>query len=205
VIRVAPDPQRVIVGTFLVLAAAVCAVAPLPVLFRSVGVVLFSYLAFGVGGMPFAYLAGLLAPPLGLLSGSLDWLVMLPIVMSGNLLGLLALEYAWRYPALLLSPLLLAAPALFVQVATRSELFAITLPWDDTRAMWVPLHALVALLGILAAFVLDRRRGREGTSREGSDRDGRRRAERGEPRVTPAPRPAPRVAPPNDAASGPRP
>ncbi len=160
-IRVAPDPQRVIVGAFLVLAAVVCAVAPMPVVFRSVGVVLFSYLAFGMAGMPFAYLAALLAPPLGLLSGSVDWLVMLPIVMSGNLLAMLGLEYAWRYPALVLSPLLLVTPALFVQVTTRRELFAVELPWDDTRGAWITLHLLVALLGILTAFVLDRRRSQE--------------------------------------------
>jgi hypothetical protein len=161
VIRVAPDPQRVIVGAFLVLAAVVCAVAPVPIVFRSVGIVLFSYLAFGMAGMPFAYLAALLAPPLGLLSGSVDWLVMLPIVMSGNLLGMLGLEYAWRYPALVLSPLLLVTPALFVQVTTRRELFAVELPWDDTRGAWITLHLLVALLGILTAFVLDRRRSQE--------------------------------------------
>jgi hypothetical protein len=200
VIRVAPDPQRVIIGTFLVLAAALCAVAPLPVLFRSVGVVLFSYLAFGVGGMPFAYLAGLLAPPLGLLSGSLEWLVMLPIVMSGNLLALLGLEYAWRYPALLVSPALLVVPALFVQLATRSELFAVALPWDETRATWVPLHLLVALLGLLTAFVLDRRRRREERARP---EPGRTPPARPEPGRTPSPRPAPRVVPP-DAPRGPR-
>jgi hypothetical protein len=174
VIRTAPDPQRVIVGAFLVLAAVVCAVAPMPLVFRSAGVVLFAYLAFGMGGMPFAYLAALLAPPLGLLSGSVDWLVMLPIVMSGNLLGMLALEYAWRYPALVVSPLLLVTPALFVQVATRRELFAVELPWDETRGVWITLHLLVALLGILAAFVLERRRQRDGETRAGPRSSARR-------------------------------
>lgn len=159
-IRVAPDPQRLIVGTFLVLAAMVCAVAPMPVLFRSAGVVLFAYLSFGMAGMPFAYLAALLAPPIGLLGGATEWLVMLPIVMSSNLLGMLVLEYAWRYPALVASPLALIAPPLFVQVATRRELFAVTLPWDGAQTTWVTLHLLVSALGILAAFVLDRRRAR---------------------------------------------
>ncbi len=167
-IRVAPDPQRVIIGAFLILAAVVFAVAPVPIVFRSVGIVLFAYLAFGMGGMPFAYVAALLAPPIGLLSGSADWLVMLPIVMSGNLLGMLALEYAWRYPALLVSPALLVTPALFVQVATRSELFAIELPWDDARGAWITLHLLVSLLGILSAFVLDRRRRKQETARSSS-------------------------------------
>jgi len=170
VIRVAPDPQRVIVGTFFVLAAVVCAAAPVPVLFRSLGVVLFAYLSFGMAGMPFAYLAALLAPPIGLLGGSVDWLVMLPIVMSGNLLAMLALEYAWRYPALVLSPALLVTPALFVQVATRRELFAVALPWDDARGSWLTLHVLVALLGLLTAFVLDRRRSRTVSARAGTAR-----------------------------------
>jgi predicted outer membrane lipoprotein len=160
VIRVAPDPQRVIVGTFMILAAVVFAVAPLSVTFRSAGVVLFSYLAFGIGGMPFAYLAALLAPPIGLITGDADWLVMLPIVLSGNLLAMLALEFAWRYPALALSPLLLVTPAIFVQAATRRELFAIELPWDEAQGTWIVLHLLVAAFGILTAFVLDRRRGR---------------------------------------------
>jgi uncharacterized membrane protein len=165
VIRVAPDPQRVIIGTFFVLAAVVCAVAPVPVLFRSLGVVLFAYLSFGIAGMPFAYLTALLAPPIGLFGGSSDWLVMLPIVMSGNLLAMLALEYGWRYPALLLSPALLVTPALFVQAMTRRELFAVELPWDGGHGAWLTLHVLVALLGILASFVLDRRRGRQATAR----------------------------------------
>lgn len=188
-IRVAPHPQRIIVGAFLVLAAIVCAVAPMPVVFRSVGVVLFSYLAFGMGGMPFAYVAALLAPPIGLLSGSTDWLVMLPIVLSGNLLAMLALEYAWRYPALLLSPLLLIAPSLFVISATQSELFAVELPWAGAERTWLTLHLLVALLGILAAFVLDRRRSRRAADERPSD-DGARRD------VAP-----PRAAPPRASAS----
>lgn len=160
VIRPAPDPQRVIVGTFLVLAAVVFAVAPLPLPMRSAGIVLMAYLAFGVGGMPFAYLTALLAPPVGLIAGDADWLVMLPIVLSGNLLAMLALEFAWRYPALLLSPLLLVTPAAFVQFATRGELFAVRLPWDDDPGAWLILHALVAVMGVLSAFVMDRMRER---------------------------------------------
>ncbi|TVR95207.1 MAG: hypothetical protein EA416_02290 [Trueperaceae bacterium] len=160
VIRTAPDPQRVIVGTFLVLAAVVFAVAPIPLPMRSAGIVLMAYLAFGMGGMPFAYLTALLAPPVGLIAGDAEWLVMLPIILSGNLLGMLALEFAWRYPALLLSPLLLVTPAAFVQLATQRELFAVALPWDDGRGTWLTLHVLVAVLGVLSAFVMDRVRGR---------------------------------------------
>ena len=162
-IRPAPDPQRLIIGTFMVLAAVVFAVAPLPLPVRSAGIVLAAYLAFGVGGMPFAYLAALLAPPAGLIAGDAEWLVMLPIILSGNLLGMLALEFGWRYPALVLSPLLLITPAAFVQLATQRELFAVELPWDDARALWLTLHALVAVLGVLSAFMLDRQRTRRNT------------------------------------------
>ncbi len=162
-IRPAPDPQRFIVGTFMVLAAIVFAVAPLPLALRSAGIVLSAYLAFGMGGMPFAYLAALLAPPAGLIAGDAEWLVMLPIILSGNLLGMLALEFAWRYPALVLSPLLLITPAAFVQVASQRELFAVALPWDEARAAWLTLHLLVAVLGVLSAFLLDRHRARRAT------------------------------------------
>ena len=164
-IRPAPDPQRVIVGTFMVLAAVVFAVAPLPLPLRSAGIVLAAYLAFGMGGMPFAYLTALLAPPVGLIAGDAEWLVMLPIVLSGNLLAMLALEFSWRTLALPLSPLLLITPAAFVHVATRTELFAVELPWDGLQTTWLTLHALVAVLGVLSALMLDRRRAR----REGAD------------------------------------
>lgn len=159
-IRTAPDPQRVIVGTFLVLAAVVFAVAPLPIAVRSAGIVLCSYLAFGMGGMPFAYLAALVAPPVGLIAGDAEWLVMLPIMLSSNVLAMIALEFSWRYPALALSPLLLVVPPLFVQLATRSELFAVALPWAGQETAWITLHALVAVLGVLSAFMLDRLRAR---------------------------------------------
>lgn len=167
-IRPAPDPQRLIIGTFMVLAAVVFAVAPLPLAVRSAGIVLAAYLAFGVGGMPFAYLAALLAPPAGLIAGDAQWLVMLPIILSGNLLGMLALEFGWRYPALLLSPLLLVTPAAFVQLATQRELFAVELPWEDARALWLTLHALVGVMGVLSAFMLDRLRMRR-SEEPGSD------------------------------------
>jgi hypothetical protein len=134
VIRTAVEPQRTIIGTFMVLAAIVAAVAPMPVSLRSAAVALFAYLAFSVGGMAFAYVAALVAPALGLLGGDTAWLIMLPIVLSGNLLAMLGLEYAWRWAALLVSPLLLVAPALFVQTMSRRELFRVELPWDDAVA-----------------------------------------------------------------------
>ena len=157
-IRAAPEPQRTIVGTFLILAAVVAAVAPVAVSLRSAGVVLFAYLAFAVGGMPFAYLAALVAPPLGLLGGDAAWLVMLPIVLSGNLLAMLGLEFAWRWGALVVSPALLVAPALFVQTMSQRDLFRVDLPWDDGRGAWIGLHLLVAAFGVLIALLVDRRR-----------------------------------------------
>jgi len=160
VIRTAPEPQRTIIGTFLVLAAVVAAVAPMSVALRSAAVVLFSYLAFAVGGMPFAYLAALGAPALGLLAGDVAWMIMLPIVLSGNLLAMLGLEYAWRWAALVVSPVLLVVPAVFVQTMAQRELFRVELPWDDGRGAWVGLHLLVAAFGVLIAVVVDRQRGR---------------------------------------------
>jgi hypothetical protein len=157
----APATQRLVIGVFLFLAAVACAVAPLPLAFRSSGILLFAYLAFSVGGAPAAHLIALLAPPLGLISGDSDWLVMLPIVLSSNLLAMIGLEFAWRYPALLVSPLLQSVPQLFVLTITKQELFRVELPWDPRPDVWVALHVLVALGGVLVVVYLDRRRQRE--------------------------------------------
>lgn len=159
-IRTAPEPQRTIVGTFLVLAAVVAAVAPMAVSLRSAAIALIAYLAFSVGGMPFAYLAALLGPALGLVAGDVDWLVMLPIVLSGNLLAMLALEFGWRWWAVVLSPALLVVPAAFVQSMAQRELFRVELPWDDARGAWMGLHLLVGVFGVLVAILIERRRTR---------------------------------------------
>jgi len=162
-----------ILGLFLFLAAAVCAVAPLPLVLRSAGVLLFSYISFAVAGSQVALLTALLAPVLGLLSGSEDWLVMLPIILASNLLGMLGLEFSWRYAAVVVSPALVAAPLLTSVVLSRQELFMVDLPWGDGATAWLLLHVLVALFGVLAALLLDRRqrlrqeRGR--TARDGAE------------------------------------
>jgi hypothetical protein len=156
-IHTLPRPQNIIIGTFLFLLAAVCAAAPIPLLYRSLGIVLSMYLAFSAGGMPFAYLTALLAPPIGLINGDQNWLVMLPIIMSSLLLAVLALEYAWRYPALILSPLLYVIPQFMAMRLSRNELFAVTLPWEPAQS-WVGIHVLTALGGVLVAIYLDRRR-----------------------------------------------
>jgi len=151
-------PQRLFAGLFFFLVALVCAVAPMPILFRSLGIVLASYLAFATAGMPVAYLCALVAPPIGLIGGDPDWLVILPIVLSGNLLAMLGLEFAWRYAAVLVSPALLVTPAVVAWQLSRKPLFEVTLPWQAGEGTWVALHFLVALFGVLLAVYLDRRR-----------------------------------------------
>ncbi len=128
-------------------------------------------------------MAALLAPPFGLLGGDPDWLVMLPIVLSGNLLAMLGLELGWRYGALLLSPVLLVAPAFVSWQLSRKPLFEVDLPWHVSEAAWVALHLLVAALGVLVALFLDRRRqlreqGRGAEQAEGGGRPSRQAAAR---------------------------
>ena len=190
-IRTAPEPQRTIVGTFLVLAAVVAAVAPMAVSLRSAAIALIAYLAFAVGGMPFAYLAALVGPAFGLVAGDVDWLVMLPIVLSGNLLAMLALEFAWRWWAIVLSPALLIAPAAFVQAMAQRELFRVDLPWGDARGAWLGLHLLVGAFGVLVAILVERRRSRADRAPSGRSA-----------RLSDAER-AQRVAPPKRAAARP--
>jgi hypothetical protein len=158
--RTAPVPQNLIIGAFLFLAAIVFAVSPLPVVYRSLGILLTAYLAFSAGGLPFAYLIAVVAPPVGLITGNADWLVLLPIVISSNLLAMLGLEYAWRYPAIIVSPLLALVPPFVAAVLAHTRLFAVDLPWGVSSGAWLLLHALIALLGVLAAVYLDRKRER---------------------------------------------
>ncbi len=145
------------IGLFLFLAAATCAVAPLPLVLRSAGVLLFSYATFTFSGSQFALFTSLVAPVVGLLSGSSDWLVMLPIILASNLLGMLGLEYAWRYAAVLVSPLLQIAPQVVSMILSQQELFEVELPWGDAAMSWIALHGLIALLGVLGALFLERR------------------------------------------------
>lgn len=160
-VRTLPFPQNVIVGAFLVLAAAAFAAAPFDLSLRSVGILLVTYLAFSVAGSPFAYLSALIAPPVGLIGGDPNWLIMLPIIMSSTLLGVLGLEYAWRYPALIISPLLAAAPHFVAARLAEQSLFSIALPWLNPSS-WLWLHALGALGGVLVCIFFDRRRERLG-------------------------------------------
>ena len=83
------------------------------------------------------------------------------MMLSGNLLAMLGLEYGWRRPALVVSPLLMSVPLIFVRIASRRDLFTVSLPWDSAAGLWITLHILVAVAGILVAIVLDRRRAQQ--------------------------------------------
>lgn len=154
--RNASLPQLLIVGLFIFLLAIVLAVAPLPLLARSLGVLLCAYAAFAFAGLPFAFATALLAPVAGLLTGSESWLVMLPLMLVSGLLAFLGLDYAWRIPALVVSPLLYVLPQVIVWQLSQRELFAVTLPWQPSAPLWLGLHALVALVGTAGALWLRR-------------------------------------------------
>jgi len=126
-------PQRLFIGLFVFLAAVVVAVAPVPPVFRSAGIALCAYMAFAGAGMPAAYLTALIAPPLGL-------------------------EYSWRLPAVVVSPLLLVAPSFVSWQLSRQDLFEVSLPWAVAERTWVLLHLLVGVAGVLLALLVDRRR-----------------------------------------------
>lgn len=157
-------PHTLIVGTFLFLLAVVLAVAPLPLLARSLGVVLCSYAAFAFAGLSFAFAAALLAPVAGLLTGGETWLILLPLMLVSGLLALLGLDYAWRVPALVVSPLLYVLPQLIVWALSQRSLFAVALPWTPSLPLWLGLHALAAVVGTVGAFWW----GRGGRARRGS-------------------------------------
>ncbi len=153
-----PNRSRaLLLGLILLLAAAACAVLPMPLAVRSAAILLLSYVSFAVTGSQMALFIALVAPILGLLSGSEEWLVMLPIILASNLLGMLGLDFAWRYAAVVVSPALVAAPLLTSLILSRQELFMVDLPWADGGTNWLLLHVLVALFGVLAALLLDRR------------------------------------------------
>lgn len=156
-IHTLPRPQSIIIGVFLFLLAVAFAVAPLQLVFRSLGILFATLLVFSVAGMPFAYLTALLAPVLGLINGDMNWLIMLPIVMVSLLLTVLGLEFSWRYPAIVVVPLLCVLPQFIAWQLSRQALFEIELPWEPA-SNWVGLHALMALAGVLIAVYFDRRR-----------------------------------------------
>jgi hypothetical protein len=151
-------PTHPLIGAFFFLGAVALAVAPLPILFRDLGIIFIAYLAFVLARPSVAYMIVVLAPPLGLLGGSPEWLIMQPLVISSGLLAMLGLEYAWRYPAIVVSPLLYLLPYLVAWQLSRQELFAVELPFAPSPEAWLTLHGLVALAGVLLALYINRRR-----------------------------------------------
>lgn len=159
-VRTAPAPQNLIIGVLFLIAAGVFALAPVPMLYRSLGVLLCGTLVYSYSGAFFAQMIVLVAPCLGLLSGDPDWLVMLPIVLSSGILGMLALDFSWRYPAMLVAPVFYLVPTVFAWQISQRRLFEVTLPWEPSPEVWIGAHGLMLFAGALIAVFLDRRRGR---------------------------------------------
>lgn len=155
---VPPSPRNVFMGIFLCCFAAVITVSPLPMLYRSMSILLIAYFAASFGGMPFAYLVVVLIPSLGLLKSDNSWLIFLPLIISSGVLAMLGLEYAWRYGALILSPLLYLIPQIFVWQVSEHRLFNLTLPWQPNAGRWMVVHTCITFTGVLIMLFLDRKR-----------------------------------------------
>lgn len=158
--RLVPMPQRLFIALFLFLAAAVLAAVPIPLVYRSVGTILFGYFAFATAGLPAAYVTVLVAPMIGAIRGDLEWFIMLPIVLAANLLAMLGLEFAWRNLAVIVSPVLLVVPPVVAWQLAGRELFEVTLPLTGHELEWILLHLLVGVVGVVAAVFFDRMRER---------------------------------------------
>lgn len=156
--RLVPMPQRLFIGLFLFLAAAVLAALPLPIVYRSIGTVLFGYFAFATAGLPAAYFTVLVAPMIGAIRGDLEWFIMLPVILSANLLAMLGLEYGWRNLSVVFSPILLIIPPFIAWQLSQRELFEVVLPLAGHELEWVLLHVLTGVIGVIAAVFIDRRR-----------------------------------------------
>lgn len=152
--------NRLLVGILLLLAAAVVVVAPLPLMVRSLVVVAVAFVAWQALGRDWAYPVVLLVPPLGLLGGQPDWLAMLPIVMTGGLLGVLGLDVGGRVWGPLVGAVAGSMPALVTWVLSQRELFQVVLPWGEAGALWAMTHAAAMLAAGFVAGLAVRGRGR---------------------------------------------
>jgi len=161
-VRTLKNPQKTIVSIFLFLLAALISMSPLNLSleYRAALIVAISYLSFSTGGLAFAYLTALVAPLFGLIGGDLNWLIMLPIFLSSLFLAMLGLEYAWRYLALIVSPLLFAAPQIIAYIMSKTDLFSVALPWDPAEN-WIKLQLLSAIASTLLIIYIDRLRERQ--------------------------------------------
>lgn len=164
--RLVPMPGRLFIALFLFLAAAVLAAIPIPLVYRSLGTVLFGYFAFATAGLPAAYVTVLVAPMIGAIRGDLDWFIMMPIILSANLLAMLGLEFGWRNFAIIVSPVLLVLPPIVAWQLSQRELFEVVLPLTGHETEWILLHLLTGVVGVIAAVFFERSRERAHSASE---------------------------------------
>lgn len=157
-IRTAPQPYNLFAGAGLVLLSIAIALSPVATLYRSVAILFCAYLAFSNSGTPAAYVIVLFSPLFGLRYETDTWLVLLPVMLSANLLAMLGLDYGWRYGAIVLSPLLAILPPLIAWQGSLHPLFDVTLPWQPDAGTWLVMHAVVALAGVAIGLALDYKR-----------------------------------------------
>lgn len=148
-------------GAFVLLLALVLAVSPLSMLVRSLGILFLGYTALAFSGLPLALACVLIAPLAGLLAAGNSWLIMLPIMLVSGLLALLGLDFAWRLPALFVSPLLTVLSQVLVLQLSQRSLFAVALPWEPNPQLWIILHGVTALVGTAMVIYLSGRDARQ--------------------------------------------
>jgi hypothetical protein len=159
-IRTAPQPYNLFIGAGLILLSVAIALSPLATLYRSVAILFCAYLAFSNSGTPAAYIIVLFSPLFGLRVETDTWLVLLPVMLSTNLLAMLGLDYGWRYGAIVLSPVLAVLPVLIAWQGALHPLFNVTLPWQPDARTWIVMHTVVALAGVVIGLALDYKRAR---------------------------------------------
>jgi len=159
-IRTAPQPYNVFVGAGLIVLSIAIALSPLATLYRSVALLFCAYLAFSNSGTPAAYVIVLFSPLFGLRVETDTWLVLLPVMLSTNLLAMLGLDYGWRYGAIVLSPLLAVLPSIIAWQGSLHPLFDVNLPWQPDARTWIVMHAVVAFAGVVIGLALDYKRAR---------------------------------------------
>jgi len=159
-IRTAPQPYNLFVGAGLILLSVAIALSPLATLYRSVAILFCAYLAFSNSGTPAAYIIVLFSPLFGLRVDTNTWLVLLPVMLSANLLAMLGLDYGWRYGAIVLSPVLAVLPAVIAWQGALHPLFSVDLPWQPDARTWIVMHAVVAFAGVVIGLALDFKRSR---------------------------------------------
>ncbi len=157
-IRTAPQPYNFFVGMGLILLSVVIALLPVTTLYRSVAILLCAYLAFSNSGTVAAYIIVLFSPLFGLRYETSQWLVLLPVMLSTNLLAILGLDYGWRYGAIILSPLLCALPQIVAWQGSQHPLMNVVLPWQPSAQTWLTMHVVTAVAGVAMGLALDYKR-----------------------------------------------